>query len=114
MSTDADIARWRADPVAFIEEILHDPETSEPLVLNPAQRAFLSRAFRRGQNGRLLFPELLFSAPKKSGKTATAAMAVLYAVLVLGGRHAEGYCVANDWEQSQSRVFQAIRRIIAA
>jgi phage terminase large subunit-like protein len=33
---------------------------------------------------------------------------------VLGGRFAEGYAVANDLEQAQSRVFQAVGRIIDA
>jgi phage terminase large subunit-like protein len=31
---------------------------------------------------------------------------------VLGGRYSEGYCIANDFEQAQSRVFQAIVRIV--
>jgi phage terminase large subunit-like protein len=30
------------------------------------------------------------------------------------GRFAEGYCVANDYEQAQSRVFTVIRRIVEA
>lgn len=107
------IARWRADPIAFIEEILVDPETERPFALNPAQRRFLARAFRLMADGRLCFPELVFSGPKKSGKTGLAAMIVLYVVLVLGGRFAEGYCVANDLEQAQGRVFQAIRRIVS-
>jgi hypothetical protein len=38
----------------------------------------------------------------------------LTTVLVFGGPFAEGYCVANDLEQAQGRVFQAIRRIIEA
>jgi phage terminase large subunit-like protein len=61
-----------------------------------------------------LLPELLFSGPKKSGKTAFAAMVTLYVLLVLGGRYAEAYCLANDLEQSSGRVFQAIKRIVAA
>jgi phage terminase large subunit-like protein len=102
------------DPITFIETRLVDPETGQPFVLNTAQRQFLRRAFELTTDGRLRYPELVFGAPKKSGKTATAAMAVLYAVLVLGGRYAEGYCVANDYEQAQGRVFQAIQRIIRA
>ena len=35
------LARWRADPAAFIEHVLHNPETGEPFVLLPAERAFL-------------------------------------------------------------------------
>lgn len=99
-------------PVEFIEQFLIDPETGAPFVLNRAQRRFVVRAFTLTPDGRLKYPELLFSAPKKSGKTGLAAMLVLYVVLVLGGPYAEGFCVANDLEQSQGRVFQAIRRIV--
>ena len=35
-------------------------------------------------------------------------------VLLFGGRFAEGYCVANDFEQAQSRVFAMIKRIVEA
>ena len=65
-------------------------------------------------DGRLNFPELVYSAPKKSGNIATAAMAALYVVVCLGGPYAEAYCVANDFEQAQGRVFQAISRMIQA
>jgi phage terminase large subunit-like protein len=53
-------------------------------------------------------------APKKSGKTALAALIVLYVIVALGGPFAEAYCIANDFEQATSRVFQAIVRIIRA
>ena len=52
---------------------------------------FLEHAFREDEDGRLAYPELLFSAPKKSGKTTFAAMVTLYAVVVCGGRFAEGF-----------------------
>src|SRR5260370_38060983 len=41
-------------------------------------------------------------------------MFVLTVTLVLGGKHAEAYCLANDIEQAQGRVFAAIRRIVEA
>ena len=66
------------------------------------------------KNGRLPYVELLFSAPKKSGKTTFAAMVMIYVIVATGGDYAEGYCLANDYEQAQGRVFQAITRIIAA
>lgn len=81
--------RWRANPVSFITEKLIDPETDKPFELNPSQLAFLVRAFELDDQGRLRHPELLYSAPKKSGKTAFAAMIVLTMVLLFGGRHAE-------------------------
>ncbi len=104
--------RWRTDPVKFITEVLRDPETERPFILNPSQRAFLAKAFELDGRGRLKHPELLYSAPKKSGKTALAAMVVLAVTLVLGGKHAEAYCLANDIEQAQGRVFAAVRRIV--
>jgi hypothetical protein len=39
-------------------------------------------------------------------------MHLLTMTLVHGGRFAEGYAVANDFEQAQGRVFQAVRRIV--
>jgi phage terminase large subunit-like protein len=107
-------ARWLADPSAFIREVLIDPETGKPFVLYDAEIEFLRRAFTLTADGRLPFPELLFSGPKKTGKTAFAAMIVIYVIVVLGGPYAEAYCVANDFEQAQGRVFQAITRIIEA
>jgi hypothetical protein len=106
--------RWLRDPVAFILEVLRDPETGKPFELYPEEIAFIRWALTLLANGRLPFAEILYSAPKKSGKTALAAMIVIYVIVVLGGHFAEGYCVANDFEQASSRVFQAITRIIQA
>jgi phage terminase large subunit-like protein len=104
--------RWRREPWCFIAEVMHDPETGRPFELLPAERAFLDHAFRTDANGRLLYPEQVFSAPKKSGKTAFAALHMLVTTLIFGGNFAEGYAVANDLEQAQGRVFQAIKRIV--
>jgi hypothetical protein len=111
---DNHLARWIADPAAFIAEVLRDPETGQPFVLYPAELTFLRKAFTLNSQGRLLYPDLIFSAPKKSGKTALGAMMCLYAVIVLGGSFAEAFILANDFEQSQGRVFTAICRIIEA
>jgi hypothetical protein len=103
---DTALLRWRASPISFIEEVLHDPETGKPFVLLDAERAFMKLAFALDHDGRLLYPELVYGAPKKSGKTTLAALVVLVMVLLRSdGRFAEGYCVANDFEQAQSRVF---------
>jgi phage terminase large subunit-like protein len=110
----ATIAAWRADPIAFIEHVLCDPETGRPFVLSDAERAFLVRAFELGEDGRLKHPELVFGAIKKSGKTTLAAVIMLTMVLLYGGRFGEGYCVANDLEQAQSRVFLQVKRIVEA
>jgi phage terminase large subunit-like protein len=106
--------RWRCDPVTFIETVLHDPETGKPFKLLDAEKQFLAHALRLDADGRLLFQEQVYAAPKKSGKTAFAALITLTMLLLFGSRFAEGYCVANDLEQAQSRVFQAIKRIVEA
>jgi len=91
-----------------------NPETGKPFELYPAQERFLREAFTLTPEGRLKFPEMIFSTPKKSGKTTLAAMIVIYVIVCLGGPLAEAYCVANDFDQAQGRVFQAITRIIEA
>jgi hypothetical protein len=60
----------------------------------------------------LLYPEQVYSCPKKSGKTTFAAIYVITIVLLFGGPYPEAICAANDHEQSVGRVFAAIRRII--
>jgi phage terminase large subunit-like protein len=114
MVAETKLDRWRNDHVAFIETVLHDPETGKPFVLLDAEREFLDHAFRTGDDGKLLYPEQVFAAPKKSGKTGFAAIHMLTTVLLFGGRFAEGYALANDLEQATSRVFQAITRIVEA
>ena len=79
------LARWRADPVAFIEQVLINPETGKPFELYEAQKRFIRDALTLLPDGRLPYPELLYSCPKKSGKTATSAMVVIYIIVVLGG-----------------------------
>lgn len=114
MSAMTSLERFRGDPASFIERYLYDPETKKPFKLLDAERAFLEHAFKLGTGGRLLFPEQVYSAPKKSGKTAFAAMHMLVTTLLFGGRYSEAYSVANDLEQAQSRVFEMVRRIVEA
>ena len=96
MTSRTTLARWRA----------------EPFVLLDAERAFLKHAFATVPDGRLLYPEQIYSCPKKSGKTTFAAIFVITIVLLFGGEYAEAICAANDREQSVGRVFAAIKRII--
>jgi phage terminase large subunit-like protein len=103
--------RWRADPTAFIEDVLIDPETKKPFVLLDAERSFLRHAFATDVDGRLLYPEQIYSCPKKSGKTTFAAIYVIVMTLLHGGAYSEAICAANDYDQSVGRVLAAIRRI---
>jgi phage terminase large subunit-like protein len=110
--TPTRLNRWRAAPVTFIEEVLHDPESGEPYKLLPAERRFLKYAFKTDRHGRLLYPEQLYACPKKSGKTAFAALHALTTALLFGGHFPEVICAANDFDQAQGRVFEAIKRVI--
>jgi hypothetical protein len=115
MSADPrSLDRWRRNPVSWIETHLYDPETGKRFKLLPAERAFLKHALATGSDGRLLYPEQIFGAIKKSGKTGFAAILVITILLLYGGRYAEAYCVANDFEQAQGRVFEMVRRIVEA
>src|SRR5262245_31495944 len=112
--SDATLARWRQQPAAFIEECLVNPETDVPFELLDAEREFLKHALVTDGDGRLLYPEMIYAAIKKSGKTGFAALLVITILLLFGGRYAEAYCVANDLEQAQSRVYETCRRIVEA
>jgi phage terminase large subunit-like protein len=105
------LQRWRHNPISFITEILRNPKTGQPFELFDAQKQFFAHCWQTGDDGRLLYPEQCFGAIKKSGKSGTAAMHVLVTTLVYGGRYAEGYCVANDFDQAQGRVFTEIKKI---
>jgi phage terminase large subunit-like protein len=105
---------WRSNPVSFIELHLCDPETGKPFHLLSPEKDFLEHAFRLDADGRLLYPEQVFAAPKKSGKTAFGALFMLTLLLLFGGHYGEGYALANDYDQAAGRVFMAIKRIVEA
>jgi phage terminase large subunit-like protein len=111
MLEDNALRRWQREPIRFIEEVLRNPKTGQPFELFDAQREFFKHAWQRRLDGRLLYPEQCFGAIKKTGKTSTAAIHGLTTTLVYGGRYAESYCISNDLEQAQGRVFTEIRKI---
>ena len=106
------LARYRADPCAFIEECLVSPYDGQPYQLNDAERRFIKFMFQRDDDGRLLYPLLLYSAIKKSRKTELAGLLTLTTIVLFGGRYAEAFIVANDQEQAINRCFTACRRIV--
>jgi phage terminase large subunit-like protein len=108
------LSRWRANPATFIESVLINFETGKPFELLPAERQFLNHAFQLRPNGKLAYPELLYSCPKKSGKTTFAALCTLTVILLFGGSYAEATLAANDQDQAVGRVFEMCRRIIEA
>ena len=59
------LARWRLEPMAFITEVMRDPETGRRFELIDCERSFFEHAFKTNDQGRLLYPEQLYSCPKK-------------------------------------------------
>jgi Phage Terminase len=109
------LRRYRSDPVAFINEVLRDPENdNRPYTLFLAEIEFLKHALNTRPDGRLLYPTLLYCCPKKSGKTVWGAIFMIMVLALFGERYAEGYAAANDLEQAQGRVFEICKRIIKA
>lgn len=64
--------RWKRDPVAFISEVLRNPQTGAPFELYLAQVEFLRRAFTLTSEGRLPYPEIIraIAGPRLSGAGA--------------------------------------------
>jgi phage terminase large subunit-like protein len=112
--TEDSLEQWRQAPDKFIECHLINPQTNKPFVLLDAEKDFLKHALRLTPDGRLLYHELLYGCPKKSGKTEFSGMLMTTILLLFGGRYAEAYVVANDLEQAQARVFEAVRRVVEA
>lgn len=102
-----------ADPVPGGTPEAAAADTNEGrIILAPNQKCVLRLALTRTHVGRMPFSIILWSQPKKSGKSAIAA--------AVGRYHAEtqtlmGYvpCIGNDAKQSKERSFWDIRRSIA-
>ena len=86
-------------------------EDKQPLRLEDHQRAILTEAFRHDEDERFIYRTIIYSAVKKSGKTALNALVSLW----------WGFCVqppdeiiiaSNDLDQSISRVFDAAKGFI--
>ena len=83
MTTD-DLSAYATDPVRFVDTFIRLNERGEPWTLSPYQRQVLALAFRWTADGYLDgLRYLLWSEPKKSGKTLLAAVLVAWWLLPL-------------------------------
>lgn len=92
-----------------------DPVTAEvfepgPMRLAEYQRRILRAALERDVDGKFKYDTIVWSEPKKSGKTALAAAVTLY--MAARNKASHIYCLANDGKQSQDRIFKAMDRCI--
>jgi phage terminase large subunit-like protein len=98
------LERLRLDPALFADTFLPNNEKGKPWRLSRHQRRVLARAFQRDRRGELRFRLVLWSEPKKSGKTFLAAVLLLW--WAFSNSHTEIIVAANDLDQSVSRVFE--------
>ncbi len=94
--------------VAYIEGCILLPE-KKLVKLAEHQRNILNHVLTP-VDCRLPYTTILWSEPKKSGKTAIAAWVASWALNMLGPR-AEVLVVGNDFEQGQARVFAEVVRV---
>ncbi len=105
----SDLRRFICDPVGFIDRFITRNEKNQPWTLSPYQRKVLTLTICFDTSGRLLLRLLLWSEPKKSGKTFLAAALGLWWALTRP--YTEVIVAANDLEQSISRVFTTMVKL---
>jgi len=79
-----------------------------PIKLADYQKRILREALRRDADGKFIYSTIVWSEPKKSGKTAIAGGVALYFAHRTPATHI--FCLANDGKQSKDRIFDAISR----
>jgi hypothetical protein len=104
---------WRSDPAAFCRALFGRPRHRQTLRV-AARREAVPEIHVRCRCRAAAVPNGDQRGIRKSGKTVFGAIVIIVMILLFAGRHAESYCVANDLEQAQSRVFEMCRRIVEA
>lgn len=92
----------------FIIPEPRDVTTGEILPMGPIrfmehQKRILNEALSKKPNGKFKYTNIIYSAPKKSGKSTTASAVGLY--LAVKTPYARIYALANDGNQSDDRLF---------
>lgn len=115
-------ARADLDPVVWAHQNFVLPDTRRPIELRPHQQAVTRYALRRvkkddpriktfpslaGRVGRFPFASLIYSTPKKGGKTTWASIVGRF-IAETQSRLGEAYCMGNDFRQATERHFKFI------
>lgn len=90
--------------MGFLEEYYRIEETGQPIELAQYQRAVLRYVLQRDESGHLKFKTVIWSEPKKGGKTTISGGIIRWAAETWG-RFGEIYCVGNDAKQAKERGF---------
>lgn len=92
------------DPVDWIKYNFVDPITGKYMVLLEYQERILRKALTMDSKGYNRYDTVIWSQPKKSGKTTTAAAVGAWVANCIESPN-EISCLANDQEQSAGRIF---------
>lgn len=101
---------WRDAPW-WIERNFRIEETEDFIRLAQHQKAVLWYAFQRNAAGHLPYTTIVYSTPKKSGKT-TIGGAVAQWVAETWGKYGEILCLGNDATQAKERGFAKLRQSV--
>lgn len=93
------------DPVEWIVGNFIDPITNTRMVLQEFQGRIIKEATKRNSDGRCQYDCVIWSQPKKSGKTTIAAAIGAWVACEVEAPN-EVLCLANDKEQSAGRIFE--------
>ena len=104
-------SHFSADPVSFITRYIRRNELDQPFTLFPHQEEILRLAFQFDQEGRIPWDTIIYSCPKKSGKTSLNAMITCWWMFTQESPN-ELLILANDFEQAQARVFKTLAQLI--
>lgn len=80
--------------------------TAGPIMLAPHQCAIINEALSKRENGELKYTTIVYSAPKKSGKSAITSAVIKY----MAHHNANSFlaCLANDGKQANDRLYGPI------
>ena len=104
-------AIYQHDVVGWIDANIHHNELGKPFHLLDHQREILSLMFAFDAEGHVSYDTLVYSSPKKSGKTSINAIITLWFALTQESPN-EVYVCANDLEQSSSRGYGSVIKLL--
>lgn len=96
------------DIVDWAEQNYYIKETGQPIKLMPHQKAVLRYIFKRDAGGDFPFQTVIWSQPKKSGKTTLSGIPGRWAAETWG-RFQNIFCIGNDLNQAKERAFEFIK-----
>ncbi|KKM06509.1 hypothetical protein LCGC14_1743300, partial [marine sediment metagenome] len=111
----------KSDPVDWIEKHFYVSEPVDiltgrilppgPIRLSESQKKIIREALRRNEEGNFIYGTILYSCPKKSGKTALATAVVIYLAMEVCFMDSI-YLLANDGKQAEDRMLGALKDCI--